>query len=427
MEHFKDKIKNLQTDYNPQAWNQMSQLLDQAGHSHVKGKWNKSRLFLMLFFTIGIAAVSTFFINRNTSEAIQQSAINSQNNILPNAKEDTKRKENEMSTEKLEIQNQDKIFDKKTSQNTILEDVTAATTAITASSTNHRNGSTIQGILEKKGDERLYAQMSNKSEIQNAQVSIKNEKVEDITNNQTSKSESIDGEKKIDRTEETLHDQIDKAKDINNVNKVENNANIATSEIEKHEELQVAPILKPSHALVYNPRLMDLILDLPQKQIIKHYRPTFLNLEVGYSIINIDHGYHIGFTGFKEMNKLIGLMPIVQYATGYTKNVTSPGSYSRSREYDLGLAVNLFLFNKADHRLSVDLGLSYSDHYNSSSFRNGQGEIEDRIDITKGRGYIVGLSYNYLIKNSVLLGLSARSVSFDDAANAFTFRIGKSL
>lgn len=446
MKDFRARLNEQKSEVNPDAWNQMSEMLDQ-----LKPK-RKRRWWFFVFFFVFIGTIFGLFIKEDWS-FISNEFISLNNNSPQvevndkvdniNQTDDIKSKEsNQFSpinqseatavsqkihvTEMEEIENhpsnatvkslfsingKSKKSGIKTSDNSYIQDFNAGDRKQkSAPFVNVKNG--LDSISKEIKAEGNNAAKTNGTFNENSELSSGSSfkytqfSLNELTKNSYKESESED---------------IQSSKrDFIKVNDTE--ITVDSFAISRNIYMPLLVLTSIVTSLNSNKKGDLFKLPLPTK-VVRPDTKMYYAMRAGYIYFNENPGYQVGLGIFRDQNRLIGFESEIVYSYGSEQGIEKGKPFTFERQTDINLLVHLNLVRTQRHKISIELGSGWT-------FYNGVRVIEsipDFLDVRKSNDYNYngGLSYTFFINPKNFLGIRFGFVSYDDAVTGMTLRYGR--
>ena len=418
---FRSRLKTHKTEYNPEAWAQMSEMLDALPVEKQTRSNNKFWFLLLPILTIALAVIF-YFHNGNSSEmnnslspskflhseSSQESLIDEdlENKITPDISHDN-------SSKKAALNDYKEIISQES-------DSEESKSAYIINSTVNSNP-----IPQKKNTAK--APTNRKSELQQKSVpqannSIKNIKSRKFTNENTGTSGIVDSNQAVsvnstkpkNKTNNELNYKI-KHKSLNKTKTgiQDFSARLNTTGQSILEELLILETFKAASIMT------------EQKNF--HYVPPIVPINtltgnrlywagsIGGSDINGNRGYYLGTGLFWDANKVIGPEADLSFSSVGDENGISTSFLSSEQELNLTVWAHLNLVRKAHHKLSLEIGPSIGSNWSIT-----KREIQ-RKNSTPYYNLKAGFSYTYFMSKGDGIGLKSAISLYESAYIAFRY------
>lgn len=446
MKDFRARLNEQKSEVNPDAWNQMSEMLDQ-----LKPK-RKRRWWFFVFFFVFIGTIFGLFIKEDWNFISNESI--SLNNKSPQDELNDK-VDNINQIDDLKSKESNKFSPMNQSEATAANQNTNATEMEVAE--NHpsnaiekspfsikwkskkreiktSDNSDIQdfneGNIEKKSSP--FVTVNNGLDSSSKEINTKGNSAAKTNGTYNENSEiTFDSSIKPNRlisnelnqnssTGSESNDIQSSKRDFIKVNDSEKT--VDSSAISRDIYMPILGLTSLATRLNSNKKGDLFKLPLPTK-VVRLETKMYYSMRAGYIYFNENPGYQVGLGIFRDQNKVIGFESEIVYSYGSAQGVEKGKPFTFERQTDINLLVHLNLVRTQGHKISIELGSGWT-------FYNGVRVIEsipDFLDVRRSNDYNYngGLSYTFFINPKNLLGIRFGFVSYDDAVTGMTLRYGR--
>lgn len=446
MKDFRARLNEQKSEVNPEAWKQMSEMLD-----HLQPK-RKRRWWFFVFFFVFIGTIFGLYIKEDwnfiSNESISLNSKSPQDEVIHkvvniNQIDDIKSKESNQfspinqseataanqktnatemevaenhpsnATEKspFSINGKSKKREIKTCDNSDIQDFNAGNIKKKSSPfvkvNNGLDSSSKEINTEGNTDAKTNGTYKENSEVAfGSSIKPKQFRSNELNKNSSTGSEST-------------NNQSGKS-DFIKVNDSEKNVDSSTIKSDIYMPiLELASL--PTSLFSYKNR--DLLKTALPTKVNRPETKMYYAMRAGYIYFNENPGYQVGLGIFRDQNNVIGFESEIQYSYGSMQGIEKGKPYTYERQTDINLLVHLNLVRTQRHKISIELGSGWT-------FYNGVRLIEsnpDFLDVRRSNDYNYngGLSYTFFINPKNFFGFRFGFVSYDDAVTGMTLRYGR--
>ncbi|HLO56589.1 MAG TPA: hypothetical protein VK169_19995 [Saprospiraceae bacterium] len=443
MKDFRARLNEQKSEVNPDAWNQMSEMLDQLKPKRKRRWW-----FFIFFFVLVGAIFGLFRVSFWTSNAKDTLSLNDKshsNDLIDKVgSKDNVDEINENVSSLISPKNQNKASgfkelnsdinltskNAKTSKNGGLPTVDAL---LKKSKTIRSEGSNSKDFNSERLKQKLTSSKGSNEGIDAISTSKNMGEITSFMTNLTSDENSKVTNRYSSKTDQLFSDEL---------------KNEATSSDKRSDESNNSFLVKEDHdqktidssastRLVFMPLLAlssnvtapssngkrDLTSSLIPKIVNRSDTRMYYAMRAGYIYFNENPGYQVGLGIFRDQNNVIGFESEIVYSYGSAQGVEKGKPFTYEKQTDINLLVHLNLVRTQRHKISIELGSGWT-------FYNGVRVIEsipDFLDVRRSNDYNYngGLSYTFFINPKNFFGIRFGFVSYDDAVTGMTLRYGR--
>ncbi len=382
---FRQRIKNHETPFNPNAWAQMEGMLNTIPLNAKSSKTQFRKYLIILFiFLLASTGTITFFITKKNishlSARENKKVITKENYLISNTNNPE----------------EDKTVSKKGNQ--ILTNT----------------------ILDKKLNTRqdLNSVQTYNSKINSSGIgaqSLKNSSEENARNSKNRINSQFGGTTKIinpisDFTETELYPLSNVLKSL----KSNNQRKYIISKNLKEVVHSILPLPKSNIQKIVVPIRSPFLIN--DNQLIKPVktRNKFFGLGVGYADINSNKGFYIGAGLVRELNEIIGFETNLSYLSTW-RTAQSNSFLDRNHNLNFQLWTQLNVWKIKNHKASIEFAPALEASWTKvrKEFSILPEPPTEYLGISLS--YNIGISYTYFLRNSNRLGARAAYSSSDSA------------
>ena len=444
---FRTRLNEQKSEVNPDAWNQMSEMLDHIQPNKKRRWWFFIFFFVFLLALYGLWNAPKWMMSPNETISLdnksQQAELFDQvtnankvddsiTNVLPGVSLKNKGASSD-------FPKSSNTFDAPSSSKSIISTTKESSPFVNVKTQKgHLNKSEIHNRKDINSD---YLKQRTTSEIKKAEghsftslVSKIDQNAAELGNtNDIDKSKIAFGSTSIStQSFATVHDDADtsEGKEITDIQGKEITLYQASNLINTldsaaNKRAMVRPLLELSDIVIVP--ISELKRDLPTisypTKVIKKNAKMYYIVRAGYIYFNENPGYQIGLGIFRDQNNVIGFESEIVHSYGSMQDIEKGKPFTYERQTDFNLLVHLNLVRTQRHKISIELGSGWT-------FYNGVRVNQlspDPPDVRKSNyyNYNGGFSYTFFINPKNLLGIRLGFVSYDDAVTGVTFRYGR--
>jgi hypothetical protein len=446
MKDFRARLNGQKSEINPEAWKQMSEMLD-----HLQPK-RKRRWWFFIFFFVFIGTIFGLFIKEDwnfiSNESISLNNKSPQDEVIDkvdsiNQIDDIKSKE----SNQFSPINQGEAT--ATNQKTNVTEMEVAE--------NHPSNATEKSPFRIKGkSKKREIKTSETSDIQDfnaGNIKKKSSPIVKVNNVLDSSSKEINTEgNSAAKTNETYNENSEitfgssikpnrlisnelnrnsltgsESKDIQSskrdlINLNDSEKNVDSSAISRDIYMPLLGLTSLATSLNSNKKGDLFKLPLPTK-VVRPETKLYYAIRAGYIFFNENPGYQVGLGIFRDQNNVIGFESEIVYSYGSMQGIEKGKPFTYERQMDFNLLVHLNLVRTKRHKISIELGSGWT-FYNGVRVNQF---FPDSPDVRKSNynNYNGGLSYSYFMNSKNFLGIRFGFISYDDAVMGLTLRYGR--
>lgn len=443
MKDFRARLNEQKSEVNPDAWNQMSEMLDQLKPKRKRRWWFFIFFFVLVGAIFGLFRVS--FLTSNAKDTLSWNDKSHSNDLIDKVgSKDNVDEINENVSSMISPKNQNEASgfkelnsdinltskNAKTSKNDgspnvdapLKESKTSKSKGSNAKdfNTDHLKHKMTSSIGSNEGIDAISTS-KNMKETTSFMANLASDENSKVTNRYSSKTDQL-------FSDELKNEAIssDKRSDESNTSfLVKENLDKKTIDSSANKGLIFMPLLA-LYSNVTAPisnEIRDLTSYLIPKIVNRSDTRMYYAMRAGYIYFNKNPGYQVGLGIFRDQNNVIGFESEIQYSYGSMQGIEKGKPFTFERQTDINLVVHLNLVRTQGHKISIELGSGWT-------FYNGVRVIEsipDFLDVRRSNDYNYngGLSYTFFINPKNLLGIRFGFVSYDDAVTGMTLRYGR--
>lgn len=397
---FRQRLNNAESEYNPKAWDQMNEMLNQLPE---QDKRKKPFLFWLFGISTIVALIfsAIYFLNRDTKNSIEQLVSEVEQRKIGLHVEETSN------------------VDLETSENSSEELLTnrKAETANTESSTqtdlvNAKVISKEQVNQDRDDLVSLDASQSKILNIENESHSVQNE------NNAPSNNSVVFQENGWEKfPKQILPGQNEKTiegNQSNNITSLELESQGLTNIQNKKTELDLlSSIDRITDGVILTKESSE--MNLPNltpyiKPVDRSYR--YYLAKLGLAKFNSNNGFHLGLGAMYELDQILAFQPEVAFSRGSDKSLLVNDMFEMEQQLDLSVLALVSLVQSENDKVCLEVGMGYT-IYSGRRVINLTNPIDERS--SKGTSYTVGLSYTRRMYSGDAIGLKLGAIAYDDA------------
>lgn len=443
MKDFRARLNEQKSEVNPDAWNQMSEMLDQLKPKRKRRWWFFIFFFVLVGAIFGLFRVS--FWTSNAKDTLLWSSKSQPNNLIDkDGIKDNVNEINENVSSMISPKNQNEASgfkelnsdinltskNSKTSKNDGSPNVD---TPLKESKTSKSKGSNAKDFNTDHLKHKMTSSIGSNKGIDAISTSENLGKKTSFMTNLASDDNSKVTNRYSSKTDQLFSDELkneaissDKRSDeSNNSFLVKEDLDKKTIDSSANKGLIFMPLLALSSnvtAPISNEK-RDLTSYLIPKIVNRSDTRMYYAIRAGYIYFNENPGYQVGLGIFRDQNNVIGFESEIVYSYGSAQGIEKGKPFTFEKQTDINLLVHLNLVRTQRHKISIELGSGWT-------FYNGVRVIEsipDFLDVRRSSDYNYngGLSYTFFINPKNFFGIRFGFVSYDDAVTGMTLRYGR--
>lgn len=443
MKDFRARLNEQKSEVNPDAWNQMSEMLDQLKPKRKRRWWFFIFFFVLVGAVLGLFRIS--FWTTNAKDTLLWSSKSQPNDLIDKVgSKDNVDEINENVSSMISPKNQNEASgfkelnsdinltskNAKKSKNGGLPTVDAL---LKKSKTSRSKGSNAKDFNTDHLKHKMTSSIGSNKGIDAISASSNAGETTLFTTNLASDDNSKETNGYSSKTDQLFSDELkndstssDKKSDVsNNSFLVKDDFDQKIIDSSANQGLIFMPLLVLANKVVdpSSNEKRDLTSSLIPKIVNRPDTRMYYAMRAGYIYFNENPGYQVGLGIFRDQNKVIGFESEIVYSYGSAQGVEKGKPFTFERQTDINLLVHLNLVRTQRHKISIELGSGWT-------FYNGVRVIEsnpDFLDVRKSNDYNYngGLSYNFFINPKNFLGIRLGFISYDDAVTGMTLRYGR--
>jgi len=400
---FRQRLRDAEVDYNPQAWDQMNDMLNQLPKDEDK----KRPFFFWLFALLSLAlllfsAVYFFQTSQKAQEQISSQKILSETNTD---------KEEELQAEKvLSHAQQDKsdivleIGESETKKEETQAEQNYANINSNDLGNYNRDLSLNQptvSLSQKPGN--LNTQVDSQNGMLRNTDSVQ-EVFSQLPLSSQQENEQLANNTKGAGNNNQISNPMNKDNKLSVTNRREQELVNSAANIRSLQLIPVEDIFRSDVASVM-PALIDVI-----NPIDRAYRYVFG--KAGFARFNSNNGYHLGLGVVYELDQILAFQPEIAYSNGRDRSKLANDRFEFERQLDVSLLALISLFQSYEDKVRLEIGIGYT-NYSGLRIINASNPLDERA--STGRNYTVGMSYSRRLNSGDAVGLKLGTVIYDDA------------
>lgn len=421
---YKSRLKNHKTPYNPDAWNQMAEMLDVLPVEVTEEKKDTKR-WLRLFFLLGLAmlVLSLFFYMRTKHNFNSVSERHTSSSIESNETSSTHSNKGNVSTD----------LNNSTSNTDELNANDFNSQESTITEPNKKGGQKLDGInssdLDNDNDHKSLQYASDDTEVNNT-LNVRQNETSNAQNTNERKSGnqvslSNNASKNVSGTGDTNAqgqsiDNTETKTPLSNTNVNQNqNTTInksAVTLINSFNPLAHLPfgeINSKSEQRPYTLKELSDAIEIPRE------RKLYWFGSAGYGNINGEHGIQLGGGLFYDMDKVAAVSADLSVLRCRTSSFTYENSiFGSAMETSVTAWLHLNLFRKRKHKVSLELGPSLEYVWNPEKKRS-DGTVTINQFSALDLNFRGGASYTYFIDKRTAVGFKGSFSLYDSTYASF--------
>lgn len=440
MKDFRARLNGQKSEINPEAWKQMSEMLD-----HLQPK-RKRRWWFFVFFFVFIGTIFGLFIkedwNFTPNESISLSNKSPQDEVIDkvdniNQIDDIKSKEsNQFSSIN---QSEATAVNQNTTEMEVAENHPFNVTGKSPFSINGQSkkreiktidNSDIQvfnvGNIQKESSP--FVKDNNGLDSSSKEINTEGNTDAKTNGTYNENSEKTFGSSQLRSNELNKNSSTgSESTDIQSgksdfIKENDSEKNVDSSAITSDIHMPLLGMTSLATSLKSNKKGDLFKLPLPTK-VVRPETKMYYAMRAGYIYFNENPGYQVGLGIFRDQNNVIGFESEIVYSYGSTQGVEKGKPFTFEKQTDINLLVHLNLVRTQRHKISIELGSGWT-------FYNGVRVIEsipEILDVRRSNdfNYNGGLSYSYFMNPKNFLGIRFGFISYDDAVTGITLRYGR--
>ncbi|NNE16779.1 MAG: hypothetical protein HKN51_17485 [Saprospiraceae bacterium] len=434
---FRDRLRNHEVPFNPEAWDQMNLMLDS-----LEGK-KKKYFFLWWLFGAGLLLIGIYLISRNNNLRLSHSEpISSEVNMVT--------EKNTIASEDLNDASSKEDFESSNTHTEIILDSLGENVKNANRSSELNNNSNINAFSSSEendpGNKNEEVGFNNSQELNSNQIKDKESQIKNTgnqaavgkalddknLNTESNKADVTSSQSNTDEEKDLTTNKLTDSKQDNSIAKAEEETvetdldNSSLSNQLANSNTNISQVLNPleqidfiiSRKLENFPRVIN-----PRKIEFRKPSKHAIFGQVGLAQFNENPGLYISSGVQFRINPLVYIETSLAYGYGKESNVEPDLPGTHEQQINLGVLTQLNLVNKDRHRFAFGVGFGLARYWGIRVVSKEPLIVDERS--SQGLYFQGGLSYTYLINRNVQLGIQYGAVVYDDSIETLSFKLYK--